>query len=439
MFRKTPLESWIAGKIGVSSDVLKRQQIAEYQLGKLRETIRYARTQSPFYARHLDGVSEGLLTSLEDLQHLPFTDAGNIRENGVQLLCVSQGDINRVVTLDSSGTSGEPKRVFFTAEDQELTVDFFHAGMATLVQPGESVLIALPGNRPGSVGDLLATALRRLGARPIPHGLVSDPAATIEIMRREQVECVVGLPVQILSLVRCRGPFANVPSRFLKRVLLCSDHVPERIVQEIKHEWECEVFEHYGMTEMGLGGGVDCEAHSGYHVREADLYFEIVDVDTGEPMPAGQSGEIVFTTLTRRGMPLIRYRTGDISRLLPETCPCGSVLRRLDRIRLRKGGRISLGSNSRITIADLDEALFGLPRLKEFTASVVHGNPSTLIVTAVPFRDGDVRQETVRALLDTVPTIRSAEQSRELQVVIKISESDFPLCAGKRKIMEQVA
>src|SRR6266536_362816 len=140
-------------------------------------------------------------------------------------------------------------------------------------------------------------------------------------MRREQVDCVVGIPAQILSLVRCRGPFADVPSRRLKRVLLCSDHVPERIVQEIKREWACEVFEHYGMTEMGLGGGVDCEAHCGYHVREADLYLEIVDIDTGRPVPAGRFGEIVFTTLTRRGMPFIRYRTGDISRFLPGVCP----------------------------------------------------------------------------------------------------------------------
>jgi phenylacetate-coenzyme A ligase PaaK-like adenylate-forming protein len=437
--RKTPLESWIAGKIGLSSGELTRRKVAEYQLDKLRETIRWVRTQSPFYARHLSAFSETQVTSLDDFRRLPLTDASDLRENGLRLLCVSLGDINRVVTLDSSGTSGDPKRVFFTAEDQQLTVDFFQAGMSTLVNPGESVLIALPGNRQGTVGDLLATALRRLGARPIAHGLVSDPAATVEIMKREQVECVVGVPIQILSLVRCGGPFADVPSRHLKRVLLCSDHVADSVACEIKKVWDCEVFEHYGMTEMGLGGGVDCEAHSGYHLREADLYFEVVDVNTGAPAAAGQLGEIVFTTLTRRGMPFVRYRTGDISRFLPERCPCGTVLQRLDRVRMRKGGRVRVGPDSEITMATLDEALFGVQRLKEFTATVVHGRPSTLIVTAVAFRQDDLRQATVHEALDRVPAIHSAEQSGDLEVVVKVADSELPVCIGKRKIVEQLA
>ena len=98
-----------------------------------------------------------------------------------------------------------------------------------------------------------------------------------------------------------------------------------------------------------------------------------------------------------------------------------------------------MGGSAEITIAQLDEALFGAPRLKEFTALVIHGHPSTLIVTAVGFQEGDIRQETLHKLLDAVPAIRSAEQSGELEVVIKIAEDDFPLRAGKRQIMEQVA
>jgi phenylacetate-CoA ligase len=93
----------------------------------------------------------------------------------------------------------------------------------------------------------------------------------------------------------------------------------------------------YGMTEMVFGGAVQCEARSGYHMREADLYFEIVDPVRGHSVPDGEIGEIVFTTLTRIGMPLIRYRTGDLSRFIPEPCPCGSSLRRLDKI----AGRIA--------------------------------------------------------------------------------------------------
>jgi phenylacetate-coenzyme A ligase PaaK-like adenylate-forming protein len=444
MYRRTPLESWVsrkvtAGKMGLNETALTRQGIADYQLAKLRETIRWARQQSPFYARCLGGFSESQLTSLDDLRRLPFTDANDLRENGLQFLCVPQGEIDRVVTLESSGTSGEPKRVYFTAEDQELTVDFFQAGMSTLVRAGETVLIALPGERPGSVGDLLATALRRLGAKSVLCGAINDPATVLEVMTREQVDCIVGIPVQMLSLIRHRGEFADIPSRYLTRVLLCSDHVPDSIVRVIQRAWDCEVFEHYGMTEMGLGGGVDCGAHSGYHLREADLYFEIVDVETGEPVSAGEFGEIVFTTLTRRGMPFIRYRTGDISRFLPEDCECGTMLRRLERVRTRKTGRVRVGANSEITMATLDEALFGVPRLNEFTATVVHGNPATLSVTAFTSMQKDGLLRIVREVLDAVPRIRSAEEAGELKVEVKIADGGIVPRSGKRMIVERVA
>jgi phenylacetate-coenzyme A ligase PaaK-like adenylate-forming protein len=98
------------------------------------------------------------------------------------------------------------------------------------------------------------------------------------------------------------------------------------------------------MTEMGLGCAVSCEYQNGYHVREADLYLEIIDPDTGRPVPDGQWGEIVFTSLTRVGMPFIRYRTGDISRWKTESCRCGSKLKLLDYIQDRKleKGKVNL-------------------------------------------------------------------------------------------------
>ena len=89
---------------------------------------------------------------------------------------------------------------------------------------------------------------------------------------------------------------------------------------------------------MGLGAAVDCRALAGYHIREADLFFEIIDPDNGSPLPDGETGEVFFSTLTRKGMPLVRYRTGDLSRFLPEPCPCGTILKRLEWVRGRRRG-----------------------------------------------------------------------------------------------------
>jgi len=436
MPEKTPLESWIAQKIGLRNGELTREEIADYQLRKLRETLRWARSHSPFYKRRLSTVSEGEPASFAAFESIPFTDTADLQQHGVQFLCVPQGDIDRVVTLESSGTCGAPKRVFFTAADQELTVDFFCVGMSQLVKSGQSVLIALPFARPGSVGDLLATAVRRLGVRPVLCGPVTDSVRTIEIMKREQVECVVGLPVEILSLVRTSE--RDVPSRFLNNVLLCSDHVSDSIVHAIRAKWGCEVFEHYGMTEMGLGGGVDCETHAGYHLREADLYLEIIDPESGAPLPAGETGEIVVTTLTRQGMPFIRYRTGDLSRWLPDSCPCGTVLLRLDRVRGRKQYRAS-GPHRGITIAILDEALFALPEVRDFSAYVDGVRPSKLIITVYGSGKRGNLQEKTREALDRVPEIYLAQKSGELQLFVNAAERVASTRTGKRGIGERVA
>ena len=101
---------------------------------------------------------------------------------------------------------------------------------------------------------------------------------------------------------------------------------------QIEAAWGCKVFEHYGMTEMGLGGAVSCGFLEGCHIRESDLYLEIIDPKPGQVLPEGKEGEVVFTTLTRKGMPFIRYRTGDWSSFIPEPCQCGSILKRISRV-----------------------------------------------------------------------------------------------------------
>jgi phenylacetate-coenzyme A ligase PaaK-like adenylate-forming protein len=177
----------------------------------------------------------------------------------------------------------------------------------------------------------------------------------------------------VLGLSVYAQEVARIPFR-PRTALLTTDHVPESLVRRLEESSGCRAFHHYGMTEMGLGGAVDCEAHAGYHLREPDLLFEIVDPATGEPLPDGEEGEIVFSTLARRGMPLLRYRTGDRSRFLPGPCPCGSALRRLARVRGRiDAAALPCGAAGTVSLPALDEVLFAVPGLADFTATVSRG------------------------------------------------------------------
>ncbi|WP_028535111.1 DVU_1553 family AMP-dependent CoA ligase [Paludibacterium yongneupense] len=391
-----PLQHWLSAKLGAAGE----RELARYQLQRLRETVIWARGHSPFYRRHLTGFDAARLDTMNAVGELPFTCAADLRRNDPPLLCLSQSEICRVVTLETSGTSGPPKRLYFTRDDQESTIDFFHHGMAVLAHPGDTVLILFPCRRPGGIGDLLASALRRLGARPIAAGPVADAAQTLALIAREQVDVIAGIPRQLRALAR-HGAVHGTSPVGVRAVLLSADQAAPALVEDLRHTWRCEVFEHYGMTEMGLGGGVDCRAHAGYHLREADLLFEVVDPDTGQRLADGQYGEVVFSTLNRRGMPLIRYRSGDISRFIPGPCECGSALRRLERVRDR------LGASPRLSLSVLDDALFALDEVVDFDATLHDGSPPRLEL-AVQLSDAAAGLDRVRAALIAIPAFDDA-------------------------------
>lgn len=368
MIDRTPLESWIRRKIGVGvgasgSNLVKA--LEKYQIQRINETIEYARRNTGFYRSHLAAVDTPL-SSLTDIASIPFTESSDISNNPFGFLAVNQNEVARIVTLRTSGSTGDAKRLFFTEADLQLTIDFFHHGMSTLVNPGERVAVLLPGEKPDSVGDLLRRGLQRMDVNVLPYGPVSDPIHAARTIGEFRADCLVGIPTQVLAIARSA---AAARVECVRNILLSTDYVPKAIARFLNERWGCSVFNHYGMTEMGLGGGVDCQALNGYHLREADLYFEIVDHFTGKPSADGVIGEVVFTTLTRQGMPLIRYKTGDIAAMIPERCLCGTSLGRMDWVQGRWAGAIELGDGM-LLLSELDEVLFSFPGLLDYKATL---------------------------------------------------------------------
>jgi phenylacetate-coenzyme A ligase PaaK-like adenylate-forming protein len=275
-----------------------------------------------------------------------------------------------------------------------------------------------------------------MDVRGIQHGPVSDPAATLAVMERERVTSLVGIPVQVLALAKTsRQPRFRDLKLDVRSVLLSTDCVPTSGLRIIETAWDCKVFNHYGTTEMGLGGGVDCRTRSGYHLREADMVFEVVDPDTGAPVPDGDVGEVVFTTLTRQAMPLIRYRTGDAGRFLPDPCPCGTVLRRLEHIQGRLAGAVTLPGGAALTQRDFDEALLSIDGVADFRVRIRQNAAQLLVELAVRALEGSAepRLEELMEAVHTIPALGGAGERVQVEIHIAPTSSGEPTNPGTNK------
>jgi phenylacetate-CoA ligase len=435
MIPKTPLEDWILNKISSKGALsyLTRSAIEAFQLEKIRETISYARLKSPFYKNLLARFGGDPVKTIEDLSILPFTTSDDLKNHPLQFLCVSQSAVERCVTLQSSATTGPAKRIFFTKEDLDHTLDFFHHGMSTLVKAGDRVMILLPGDRPDSVGDLLSRALLRMDVISIIHGFVINSEKTIDAVLSHDITCLVGAPVQIFALFQFGNGRKYLKGRVTK-ALLTSDYVSDIISRSLESNFNCKVYSHYGMTEMGWGGGVECEVRCGHHMREADIFIEIIDPETGQILPDGETGEVVITTLNRVGMPLIRYRTGDISRFLTKPCPCGTVLKRLDKISCRMNGVVYLDSGQPLFMQLLDEALFALPGVMDYTAELTTREDKDCLTITLSLAGKSNSYEACAAAMEKIMKIPQIASSKKKLFIepIKCIE-DIILSSGARK------
>lgn len=363
------LDTWINRTMGLPSisPTAVLDAFESRQLEALNRTVIHAREHSHFYGHSLSGVADVPLHGLKDMAALPFTRPADIRENPKAFLALSQGEISRIVTLNTSGTTAVPKRIFFTDEDLDRVVAFFTAVLTTVMNPGEPGLIFLPGKTRAGAGDLIKIAMEAAQARPMVPGIIRDFSPAADLVRSTRPSLIIGMPVQILALCEYLNATGTLPD--LAYVILTADHVPAPLVARVEHLLGARVLNHYGMTEIGFGGAIQCPAREHLHLRHPDLFFEIVD-SAGNPLPPGQWGEIVITTLNRKGMPLIRYRTGDVSRILDTPCACGSPFPRLDRVRNRQRVSTNNAGCHGLTMVELDDLFFSLPGVVDFKACI---------------------------------------------------------------------
>ena len=401
--RKSALDQWICDKENIPC--LTRDILDDLQLIKLNTLLARIKKREGFYA----DLPEHL-TSLRELESLPFTTAEDLAENAASLLLGSQSEASKVISGITSGTTGPSKRIFYSDGDLENTVTFFAAGISEMTAAGETVLITMPFSVSGGLGDLIARAVELLGAKPIRAGSDLSYAELSKIMRLECPDSYIGMPIPLLSLLRFCGNRST-----LKRALVSADVCPVSVQREIEDLLGSSLFPHYGLRECCLGGAVTCQAHEGMHIRENHIIAEIIGKN-GKPVRNGDYGELVITTIGMELMPLIRYRTGDRARIMAESCPCGAVSARIE-----VEGRF----DDNLRMSDLDQVLFEIKELVDVKAKFV-GNVLELKAYVL----GDVQiQNEIQKRVSPLLT------GKKIKIRTQICDGDCKsLYSGKRMI-----
>jgi phenylacetate-CoA ligase len=309
-------------------------ELRRVQLEGLQWTARHVYAGSPFYRERFEkaGVRPEDVRSLDDLRRLPFTTAADLREGyPFPLRSVPVAQLVRIHS--SSGTTGVRKVLGYTRKDVEDWTGFFARCYEMAgVGPEDRVQICV-GYGLWTAGVSFQAGCEAVGALAIPAGPGSLDLQCQFLVDLETTVlcCTASMALLMAEEVAKRGLRDRVKVR---TVILgserCSDAMRARIRELLGAE---HVYDITGMTELyGPGAGIDCSHHAGIHYW-ADYYIlEILDPESLAPVPEGEIGEMVVTTLRKEGSPLVRYRTRDLTRALPGRCPCGSVLPRHDRI-----------------------------------------------------------------------------------------------------------
>ena len=327
------IETWTLQRCGIGSF----QELEAWQEQAYQKQAEQAK-KSSFYREGLHG----------------FTTSEDLRQDPLRFLCIPPKEVSRITTLPTSGTSGTPKRIYFSEEDLELTAEYFEIGMQELMRPREKAAIFMPGATPGSVGELLIRAIHRFGGEAEAFGFIRDPREAIS--QAETADCLLGQPTQLLVLSR----FA--PHLRPKSILLTGDPVSSWLLTELEQTWGCRTHPHYGLTESGFGLAVRGQDGRSEQICHPFIRLEIIDPQTSNEVPEGEWGEIVLSTLQRTAMPLLRYRTGDWGRFSP-----GFIPKRLD---IRQSRIDQPLYANEFSVHQLDEMIFAHREILNYSATL---------------------------------------------------------------------
>ena len=345
-----------------------------FRLRRLRETIAYVKENSRFYRRHFADVDPRDLASFDDLSHVPMTTPADIAAAPFDFLCTSQSEAQRAVSFETSGTSGPHKRVFFGAHEIDDALDFMAAGMATVADADDVVQVMLPKGPSFGQCDMLSRAVTRMGAKAIPAGTELGPLEQFALAVEQGSTVLFGETLLIYRMTKALVGRVDMRKSRVHTLFLTTSLATSGMVAFLEEAWGARVRTHYGMTEACFGLAVSCPCCGGRHYNELDAFVEIVNATTGAALPAGETGELVLTTLNRHVMPLVRYCTHDLSSWQPArpTCP-SAPMRALGQVGARSDVAVRLTCGFTLVPTAFHELLFSFDEVVDYRIEVTRG------------------------------------------------------------------
>ncbi|AYO31748.1 phenylacetate--CoA ligase [Biomaibacter acetigenes] len=315
-------------------EALSRKEIESIQLERLKYIVNYAYEKVPFYRQAFDRInlSPRDINSLKDIEKIPFTTKDDLRDNyPYGMFAVPMKDVVRIHA--SSGTTGRPTVVGYTRKDLDTWSELV-ARMAFMAGAREQDIAQISfgyGLFTGALG--LHYGLERIGAAVVPVSS-GNTERQINLMRDFGSTVLVSTPSYAMYMAEVSEEMGVKRDDIRLRLgLFGAEGSTKEMRNEIERRWGITATENYGLSEI-IGPGVsgECEEKDGMHIAEDHFLAEIIDPATGRKLDFGEKGELVITTLTKEALPLLRYRTRDITSLNPEPCRCGRTLMRMSRV-----------------------------------------------------------------------------------------------------------
>ncbi len=343
-------------------ETLPPEALQELQISRLRETLARA-AASPFYNRRLQkaGLAAADLRSLDDFRRLPLTTKDDLRAHGKEMLTRPLTDMVRLHA--SSGTTGQATVIYYTRADIEAWADLVARSLYMAGMRADDVFQNMMGYGLFTGGLGFHYGAERLGALTIPVG-AGNSQRQLQLMQQFGTTAVHIIPSYALYLLNTFAQHGLDPREMsLRLAFLGAEPHSEDMRRRIEAAYGVKAYNSYGLSEMnGPGVAFECPEQSGMHVWEDSFLMEVLDPVTLEPVAPGETGELVFTNLTRQGMPLLRYRTRDLASYDLSPCPCGRGFKRLSRIKGRSDDMVIIkGVN--IFPMQIDKVLMAMPEV----------------------------------------------------------------------------